>query len=377
MNYKRKIITLVGTRPDIIKMSCIISELNFFFENVIVNTNQNFNFELNKVFFKEMKIKNPKYSLNVLNKSPIQNISEMLVKFEKICNLEKPDGMMVLGDTNSTLLSYVAKRKKIPIFHLEAGNRCHDQRVPEEINRKIVDHISDINLTYSHISRENLIYEGFPRDQVFNIGSPIKEVYSNYKKNIDKSKILAKLSLKNNFFYLVSFHREENLENKKKITQFFNLLEYLEKKFDLPIIVSTHFRLKKNVLNNLKIKKNDFKKVKFLKPFGYFDYCKLQESAKIVFSDSGTITEESSIMKFKAVNLRDTNERQEGMEEGAVPMTGLNLNNIDTAIKILSKSNKQTNTIKSYEVDNVSGKVARIVISYIDYINQKIWKKVI
>ena len=375
MNYKRKIITLVATRPDIIKLSRIINATDKFFENILVNTNQNFNFELNEIFFKELNIKKPKYSLKSKNKTPIQNISEMLVEFEKICKIEKPDGLIVLGDTNSSLLSYVAKRKKIPIFHLEAGNRCHDQRVPEEINRKIVDHLSDVNLTYSKIAKENLILEGFPEDQLFNVGSPIKEVYNFYKKKINGSKILKKLLLVKNSFFLISFHREENIESLKKINDFFKFLEYLENRFNLPIIVSTHYRLQNKILENAKLNTKIFKKVKFLKPFGYLDYCHLLNNAKVVFSDSGTITEESSVMKFKAVNLRETNERQEGFEEGTVPMTGLNLKNIDTAINILNSKTHTIGSVKDYEVNDVSGKVIKILISYIDYINLKIWKK--
>ena len=375
MNYKRKVITLVATRPDIIKLSRIINKTDKFFENIIVNTNQNFNYELNEIFFKELKIKKPKYSFKSKNKTPIQNISEMLIEFEKICEDEKPEALIILGDTNSSLLSYVAKRKKIPIFHLEAGNRCHDQRVPEEINRKIVDHLSDINLTYSKIAKENLILEGFPEDQIFNIGSPIREVYNFYKKDIKKSKILKKLSLTKNSFFLISFHREENVESTKKIDAFFKFLEYLENKFNLPIIVSTHYRLQHKILENAKINIKNFKKVKFLKPFGYYDYCHLLNNAKIVFSDSGTITEESSVMKFKAINLRETNERQEGFEEGIVPMTGLDLKNIDTAINILSDKMHIMSSIKDYEVDDVSGKLIKILISYIDYINLKTWKK--
>jgi len=375
MNFKRKIITLVATRPDIIKLSRIINKTDKFFENIIVNTNQNFNFELNEIFFRELNIKKPKYSLKSKNKTPIQNISEMLIEFEKICETEKPDALVVLGDTNSSLLSYVAKRKKIPIFHLEAGNRCHDQRVPEEINRKIVDHLSDINLTYSNIARENLILEGFPEDQVFNIGSPIREVYNFYKKKIIGSKILKKLSLTKNSYFLISFHREENIEYSKKINDFFKFLEYLENTFKLPIIVSTHYRLQNKILKNAKLDIKTFKKVKFLKPFGYFDYCHLLNNAKIVFSDSGTITEESSVMQFKAVNLRETNERQEGFAEGIVPMTGLNLKNIDTAINILNDKAHTIGSVKDYEVDDVSGKLIKILISYIDYINLKTWKK--
>ena len=375
MNYKRKIITLVATRPDIIKLSIIIKETKKFFDNIIVNTNQNFNYELNEIFFKELNIEKPKYSFKSKNKSPIQNISEMLIEFEKVCEIEKPDALIVLGDTNSSLLSYVAKRKKIPIFHLEAGNRCHDQRVPEEINRKMVDHLSDINLTYSQIAKENLISEGFAKDQIFNIGSPIKEVYNFNKKKIEKSKILKELKLRSKSFYLISFHREENVENDDKIYNFFIFLEYLDNNYNLPIIVSTHYRLQKKIKEDKKIDTKRFKNVKFLKPFGYLDYCHLLNNSKIVFSDSGTITEESSVMGFKAINLRETNERQEGFEEGIVPMTGLNLKNIVTAINILSDKNHAVYPVKDYDVSNVSGKFLKILISYIDYINHKIWKK--
>ena len=375
MNYKRKIITLVATRPDIIKLSIIIKETKKFFDNIIVNTNQNFNYELNEIFFKELNIEKPKYSFKSKNKSPIQNISAMLIEFEKVCEIEKPDALIVLGDTNSSLLSYVAKRKKIPIFHLEAGNRCHDQRVPEEINRKMVDHLSDINLTYSQIAKENLISEGFAKDQIFNIGSPIKEVYNFNKKKIEKSKILKELKLRSKSFYLISFHREENIENDDKIYNFFIFLEYLDNNYNLPIIVSTHYRLQKKITEDKKIDTKRFKNVKFLKPFGYLDYCHLLNNSKIVFSDSGTITEESSVMGFKAINLRETNERQEGFEEGIVPMTGLNLKNIVTAINILSDKNHAVYPVKDYDVSNVSGKFLKILISYIDYINHKIWKK--
>ena len=375
MNYKRKIVTLVATRPDIIKLSIIIKETKKFFDNIIVNTNQNFNYELNEIFFKELNIEKPKYSFRSKNKSPIQNISAMLIEFEKVCEIEKPDALIVLGDTNSSLLSYVAKRKKIPIFHLEAGNRCHDQRVPEEINRKMVDHLSDINLTYSQIAKENLISEGFAKDQIFNIGSPIKEVYNFNKKKIEKSKILKELKLRSKSFYLISFHREENIENDDKIYNFFIFLEYLDNNYNLPIIVSTHYRLQKKITEDKKIDTKRFKNVKFLKPFGYLDYCHLLNNSKIVFSDSGTITEESSVMGFKAINLRETNERQEGFEEGIVPMTGLNLKNIVTAINILSDKNHAVYPVKDYDVSNVSGKFLKILISYIDYINHKIWKK--
>jgi len=373
-NNKKKIITLVGTRPEIIKLSIIIKKLDKFFNHILVNSNQNFSYELNKIFFSDLKLKKPKYNLNVSTDSYINGISTLLTSFDNICEKEKPDALIILGDTNSCLGVYVAKRRKIPIFHLEAGNRCYDQRVPEEINRKIIDHLADINLTYSHLSRENLIRENFPSDRVFNIGSPLKEVFINSKKKINSSKILQKLKLKKKQYILVSFHREENLESKRNVDRFFEILTKLNNKYKIPVVVSTHNRLEKKI-KEIKLNRKLYKKIFFLKPFSYSDYCCLEINAKCVLSDSGTITEDSSIMGFPAINLRETHERQEGVEEGAVIMTGLDVSNVLDAINIIDSNSIITKPVISYEKDNISSKVINILSSYIDYVNLNVWKK--
>tara|TARA_B100000427_G_scaffold10501_1_gene8895 strand:- start:2435 stop:3565 length:1131 start_codon:yes stop_codon:yes gene_type:complete len=372
---KKKIITLVGTRPEIIKLSLIIKKLDKFFNHILVNSNQNFNYELNKIFFNDLSINAPKYNLNIESKSPIETISKLLKKFDTICKKENPDAVVILGDTNSCLGAYAAKRRKIPIFHIEAGNRCFDQRVPEEINRKIIDHLSDINLTYSHISREYLLNENLPPDRVINIGSPLKEVFEHNKKKINSSKILKKLKIKKNQYILVSFHREENVDFRENIKKFCNILLTLKEKFNLPIIVSTHYRLE-NKIKKLKNYENLKKNINFLKPFSYSDYCHLEIFSKFVLSDSGTITEDSSIMNFPAINIRETHERPEGMEEASVIMTGLDINNILEAINIISSKEIKTRPVMSYDKENVSSKVVKIILSYIDFVNQKVWNKI-
>lgn len=375
MSSKIKVITCLGTRPELIKLSRIINKLEINFNHILVNTNQNFKYELNKIFFKEFKIEKPKYSfIYNLKKNPMEIIANMLSEFEKICIAEKPDALIILGDTNSCLVAYVAKRYKIPIFHLEAGNRCFDDRVPEEINRKIIDHLSDINLTYSSIAREYLLSENFPKDRIIKIGSPMYEVFYYYKSFIDNSKILNKLSLKEKNFFLFSFHRYENINDPAKIKKFIDLLKFLDSKYNLPIIVSTHYSLK-DKLDNLN-KKIKLPQIRFCKPFGYFDYCKLLLTTKIALSDSGTITEESSIMQFPAINLRDNHERPEGMEEAAVIMTGLNINRVQNAIGVFTnKENKNSHIVEDYTKNNVSDKVTKIILSYIDYVNLNVWKK--
>ena len=305
---KLKIITILGTRPEIIRLSKLINLLDKNVKHILVNTGQNYNYELNKIFFKDLNIKEPGYNLSFeSNTSAIESVSKILIQVEKILIKEKPNAIIVLGDTNSCLSAYAAKRLKIPIFHIEAGNRCYDQRVPEEINRKIIDHISDINVTYSEIAKENLLRENLPPDRTFKIGTPLYEVYQTYRKKIENSKILQKLSLKKNNFFLVIFHREENLDYEKNFKKFLNLLSFLEKRKLEKIVVSTHPRTLKKIK-----KKKIYKSIKiiFAKPFAYSDYCNLQINSKIVFSDSGSITEESNIMDFAAVNLRYTNERR-------------------------------------------------------------------
>jgi UDP-N-acetyl-L-fucosamine synthase len=370
---KLKIITILGTRPEIIRLSRIIKLLDKQEEHKLIHTGQNYDYELNQIFFKDLGIKKPKYLLRVnKNKRPIENISIILTNVEKILIKEMPDAVIVLGDTNSCLSAYVAKRLKIPIFHIEAGNRCYDQRVPEEINRKIIDHISDINITYSERAKENLLRENISPDTIFKIGSPLYEVYQFYYKEINHSKILQKLSLEKKKYFLLSVHREENLDDKNNFDKFLDLLSYLEKRNKEKIIVSTHPRTIKK-LKKIDIKK--FKNIIFAKPFSYTDYCFLQINSKIVFSDSGSITEESNIMKFRAINLRFTNERQEGMNYGAVPMVHFNLEKIANLIRYFESIKKETDIIKDYISPNFSKIFYNILISYIDYINKNTWKK--
>ena len=368
-----KILTILGTRPEIIRLSKVIKLLDKQVDHKLVHTGQNYDFELNQIFFNDLGIKKPKYELSISrNKSAVEAISTILIKVEKIFIKEKPDAIIVLGDTNSCLSAYVAKRLKIPIFHIEAGNRCYDQRVPEEINRRIIDHISDINITYSERAKENLLRENIYPDTIFKIGSPLYEVYQSYSKEINNSKILKRLSLEKEKYFLISVHREENLDDKNNFDKFLNVLFYLEKRNKEKIIVSTHPRTIK------KLKTIDLKKLKnivFAKPFSYTDYCCLQNNSKIVFSDSGSITEEANIMNFKAINLRGTNERQEGMNFGAVPMVHFNIDRIENLIKYFDRKNIETSKIDDYISPNFSKIFYNILISYIDYVNKNIWKK--
>ena len=374
INSKLKVITLFGTRPEIIRLSRIIDKFDLFFNNILVNTNQNFSYELNNIFFEDLNIRKPNYSFKKSNEGAIDKIADMLKDFNQICKKEKPDACLLLGDTNTSLLSYVCKRFKIPIFHIEGGNRSFDQRVPEEINRKIVDHLSDINLTYSQISKSNLIKENISSDRVIVIGSPLQEVFNFYKKKISKSKILNTIKIKKNNYFLISFHREENLENDENFKKFINLLFYLNSEFKVPVVVSTHFRLKKK-LKTL-IKNDKLKNIIFMPPFSYTDYCKLQICSKIIFSDSGSLTEETSIMNLRSINIRDSQERHEGFEEGTVPLTGLNLNLIQSAIYCLLSGKIKMNSVKDYKIgENISSKLVTIVISFIDQINKKNWFK--
>ena len=368
-----KLITVVGTRPEIIKLSRIIPKLEKHFEHTLVHTGQNYDYELNEIFFEQLKLKKPDIYLNSANKSPSQTIGNLIIGFEKVCLKIKPDAVLVLGDTNSCLSVLAAKKLKIPIFHLEAGNRSFDQRIPEENNRVIVDHMSDINLTYSTIAREYLLREGLNPYQVIKVGSPMKEVINFYLNKANKSNILKKLKVKKDYYYLVSFHREENVENKKRIEKFFEIINFLSLNKKYKVVISTHFRTQ-NKFNELKYKFP--KNVIVSKPFGFLDYLKLQINSKIVISDSGTITEESSILNLNAISLRSTHERPEGMEEGSLIFNDLDLNKFKTGIHILENDNKNNlNIIKDYDVKNVSSKVVKIIISYIDYVNNVVWKK--
>ena len=373
---KLKVMTVLGTRPEIIRLSRVIPKLEKYFDHTLVHTGQNYDYELNQMFFEDLKIQKPNIFLESDKSSALSTIGDLIAKIEPHLERIKPDAFLVLGDTNSCLAAIAAKRKKIPIFHMEAGNRCFDQRVPEETNRKIVDHISDINLTYSDIAREYLLSEGYPQDQIIRTGSPMQEVLDFYLDDIVKSEITSKLGLESQKYFLVSIHREENVDSKDNLQEISLSLNNLYKAYKMPVLVSLHPRTKK-VLNNNNIK--FLKGIKLHKPFGFKDYINLQMNSKVTLSDSGTINEESSILNFPALNLREAHERPEGMEEGSVMLTGLKSERILQAIKILEKQSRGDERtlypVKDYSHDNVSEKIPRIILSYIDYINKKVWHK--
>ncbi len=375
-NDKLKIFVILGTRPEIIKLSRVIPKLQAFFETTVIHTGQNYDFELNEIFYKDLEIKKPDIYLNAAGKSYAETIANVIHETDKLIVKHNPDACLILGDTNSSLAAIPAKRRKVPIFHMEAGNRSYDFRVPEEVNRRIVDHISDINLTYSKIAKRYLEREGIPSEQIIFTGSPMKEVLDFYSEKIKNSNILEKLKIKSHKYFLVSCHREENVDNEIKLNALINILSFISKKYKLPIIVSTHPRTRKK-LKKIKLISN--KNIKFLKPFSFSDYIYLQKNSKSVLSDSGTITEESSILNFPALNLRESHERPEGFEEGSVMMVGLNLDRIENGLEILNSQKRDNirslNIIDDYNVDNVSEKITRIILSYIDYINKFVWKK--
>jgi UDP-N-acetylglucosamine 2-epimerase (non-hydrolysing) len=373
-----KVLTVVGTRPEIIRLSRVMKRLDevLAVDHIIVHTGQNYDYELNEIFFSDLELRKPDYFLNAAGKNAAETIGNTIINIDPVLEKEKPDAFLVLGDTNSCLCAIPAKKRKIPVFHMEAGNRCFDQRVPEETNRKIVDHISDVNLTYSDIAREYLLAEGFPADQIIKTGSPLFEVINYYKAKIDSSQILSKLNLNKNSFFLVSAHREENINNDKNFHSLVKILNSIAEKYNLPIIVSTHPRTFKRI-NQEKITFNSL--ITLLKPLGFFDYVFLQKNAKVVLSDSGTISEETSILDFPSINIRDAHERPEAMEEAVVMMTGMNQERILQCISLLdqefiNKSNKLPISVKDYSMPNVSEKVVKIILSYTDYINKKIWK---
>ena len=371
-----KIFTIVGTRPEIIRLSRILDILDKHSDHKLIHTGQNFDYELNKIFFDELKIRKPDFFLDAAKESSSQTVGNVICKVDEIFAIEKPHAILVLGDTNSCLAAIPAKRRKIPIFHIEAGNRCFDQRVPEEINRKIVDHISDINMVYSNIARQNLISEGLPSNQIIKIGSPMFEVLNYFMPQINNSNILKELQLSYEQYFLFSAHREENIESEVMFKKLFNTLNIIAEKYKKPVILSTHPRTRKKLDV---IDKTIHPLIRLNKPFGFFDYVHLQINAKVVLSDSGTITEESSILNFPALNLRDVHERLEGMDEAAVMMVGLNSDRVCQGIEILKAQprgkNRILNKVEDYSVANVSEKVLRIIYSYTDYVNQFIWKK--
>jgi len=375
MINKLKVVTVVGTRPEIIRLSAIIKRLNesSSIDHYLIHTGQNYDKELNEIFFEDLNIKKPDYFLDAASDSPSSTIGNILNSIEPILEKIDPDTFLVLGDTNSCLSAIVAKKMKIPVFHYEAGNRCFDQRVPEEINRKIVDVISDINITYSKISRDYLISEGFPKDQVIKIGSPMREVINQNQKKIDSSKILTNLNLKKEKYFVVSFHREENIDS-KNLKEFLITLDRIADKYKLPIIFSTHPRTRKK-LSQLKFKTNPL--IQLLKPLSFSDFNCLQLNSLVTLSDSGTISEESAILKFRAINIRDNHERPEAMEETSVIMTGTNSDRVIQSIEVIKhqKIEHVLMDVDDYSADNISIKIERLLLSYTDYINKKVWRK--
>ncbi len=372
-----KVMTIVGTRPELIKMSRVISELDKYFDHILVHTGQNYDYELNEVFFEELEIRKPDYFLGVDGETASENIGQIIIKSDKVMRSEKPDAVMLYGDTNSCLSVISAKRLKIPVFHMEAGNRCFDQRVPEELNRKVLDHLSDINLVLTEHARRYLIAEGISPETIIKTGSHMDEVLSHYKEKYEKSKILDKLKLKHREYFVVSTHREENVDSKENLIDLLDTLEHLADKFSFPIIVSVHPRTAKRLKDIGKKKMNDL--IKLLKPFGLMDYIKLQMSAYCVISDSGTITEEASLLNLPAITIRNAHERPEGMDKGTVIMSGLKkdrvINSINIVVSQFLEDERVIPPVPDYESKVVSKQISRIVMSYIDYINRTVWSK--
>lgn len=375
---KLKIITVVGTRPEIIRLSCVILALdrNEAINHVLVHTGQNYDYELNEIFFDDLGLRKPDHFLNAAKGSATETIGQILINMDPILENEQPDAFLVLGDTNSCLAAITAKKRKIPVFHMEAGNRCFDQRVPEETNRRIVDHLADINLTYSDIAREYLLREGLPADRVIKTGSPMFEVLHKYLDKIESTDVLDRLNLEDGKYFVVSAHREENISSDVNFNSLIESLNTIADKYKFPIIVSTHPRTR-NMIDAKSVKVRD--EVKFMKPLGFSDYNALQRNAFAVLSDSGTISEESSILNFPALNIREAHERPEAMEEASVMMVGLKPDRILQGLAALSvqKRNPDRNfrQVADYSMPNVSEKVVRIIISYIDYVNRVVWSK--
>jgi UDP-N-acetylglucosamine 2-epimerase (non-hydrolysing) len=373
---KLKVMTVVGTRPEIIRLSRVLAKLDQYCEHVLVHTGQNYDYELNQIFFDDLNIRKPDHFLNAAGGSGAETIGKVIIGVDQMLADIKPDAMLVLGDTNSCMAVIPAKRRKVPVFHMEAGNRCFDQRVPEEINRRIVDHTADINLTYSSIAREYLLREGLPPDMVIKTGSPMFEVLNHYREGIEDSDVLERLNLKTEQFFVISAHREENIDSEANFHKLVNILNTLAEHYKLPIIVSTHPRTQKRV-DALNIEFHPL--VQLLKPLGFKDYNKLQIAAKAVLSDSGTISEESSILNFPALNIREAHERPEAVEEGSVMMVGLEVERVMQALGVLADQpraeQRLLRPVSDYSMPNVSDKVVRIIHGYTDYVNRIVWKR--
>lgn len=373
---KLKVMSVVGTRPEIIRLSRVLAKLDEHCEHILVHTGQNYDFELNEVFFNDLGVRKPDYFLNAAGKNAAETIGQVIIKVDQVLEEVNPEAMLVLGDTNSCISAIPAKRRKVPIFHMEAGNRCFDQRVPEETNRKIVDHTADINLTYSTIARDYLLAEGVPADRVIKTGSPMFEVLNHYMPQIDDSSVLNELELQKGQFFVVSAHREENVDSPKQLAYLAETLNTLAEHYDMPVIISTHPRTR----NRIEAQGIEFhKNIRLLKPLGFHDYNNLQKNAKAVLSDSGTINEESSIMNFPALNLREAHERPEGMEEASVMMVGLGVERVMQGLRILESQpageQRLLRQVYDYSMPNVADKVVRIIHSYTDYVNRVVWKK--
>lgn len=373
---KLKVVTVVGTRPEIIRLSRVLAELDIYCDHVLVHTGQNYDFELNQVFFEDLDVRKPDYFLNAAGDTASETIGQVIIAVDGVLEATQPDAVLVLGDTNSCLAVIPAKRRKIPIFHMEAGNRCFDQRVPEETNRRIVDHTSDINLTYSSIAREYLLAEGLPPDRIIKTGSPMFEVLTFYMSKINSSNILSKLGLVKHGFFVVSIHREENVDSRLNLEKVAEILNCVAETYELPVIVSTHPRTR-NRIEKSGIVFNH--RIRLLKPLGFHDYNHLQKNAKATLSDSGTINEESSIMNFPALNLREAHERPEGSEEASVMMVGLDVARVMQGLMVLEGQKRgevrDLRLVSDYSMPNVSKKVVRIVHSYTDYVNRTVWKR--
>lgn len=373
---KLKIVTVVGTRPEIIRLACVIKKLDKHCEHILIHTGQNYDYELNEIFFDDLGIRKPDYFLNAAGTSSAETIGNVIIEVDKVLAGIEPEAMLVLGDTNSCMAVLSAKRRKIPTFHMESGNRCYDQRVPEEINRRLVDHMADINLTYSSIARDYLLSEGLPADMIIKTGSPMFEVLNTYRDGIDNSDILTRLKLKEFKFFVVSAHREENIDTDKNFLNLLESLNAIAETYQMPIIVSTHPRTQKRI-DAMKVELHPL--IELLKPLGFKDYSKLQVSAKVVLSDSGTISEEASIMNFPALNLREVHERPEGMEEAVVIMAGLEKERIMQCLAVIDGQprgeQRLIRQVGDYSMPNVSDKMVRIIHSYTDYVNRVVWKK--
>lgn len=373
---KLKVATILGTRPEIIRLSRVIAKLDEFCDHLIIHTGQNYDYELNEIFFSDLSIRKPNYFLNAAGNSASETIGKIIIEIDKVLGQENPEAVLILGDTNSCLAAIVAKRRKIPIFHMEAGNRCFDFRVPEEINRRIVDHTADINLTYSSIAREYLLREGLQPDRVIKTGSPMYEVLNHYLLDIQNSDVLERLGLTEKDFFVFSAHREENVDSRENLGKLVSILNRIAEIYNKPIIFSTHPRTKKRI-DESEFKFNSL--VRLLKPLGFNDYVKLQMCSKSVLSDSGTISEESSILNFPALNIRESHERPEAFEEASVMMTGLEVERVIQGLNILeaqpSGSKRILREVDDYSMPNVSEKVLRIILSYTDYVNRVVWKK--